>query len=60
MTLSDKVQKQAVEALAETLYAGANPTGVPWGRRDAVLQDRWRDAARAHIAGTEGPRQARG
>jgi len=56
MTLSDNSRKLAVETLAETLYAGANPTGVPWGRRDAVLQNRWRDAARLRLAGAEEPR----
>ncbi|HYC03052.1 MAG TPA: hypothetical protein VED40_07155 [Azospirillaceae bacterium] len=60
MTLSEKSRQHAVETLAETLYAGANPTGVPWGRRDAVLQDRWRDAARLRLAKAEEPRPARG
>ena len=42
-------EKFAVEELAESMYDGANPTGVPWSRRDRVVQERWRDAARLRL-----------
>jgi hypothetical protein len=35
------VRRRSVEALAQALYEGSDPGGIPWVRRPPVVRDAW-------------------
>ena len=48
-------RRRLVEDLAEALYAGSDPVGVPWARRTRTVRDPWLLRAERQITGAMGP-----
>ena len=44
---------RSVEQLAQSLYEGSDPGGIPWAKRTRMVREPWLEAARLQIAETD-------
>jgi hypothetical protein len=42
--------KRSVEDLAQALYEGSDPSGIPWVKRGRVVREPWLHVARKQLA----------
>ena len=42
--------RRSVEGLAQTLYEGSDPSGIPWARRGQAVREPWLQVARKQLA----------
>jgi hypothetical protein len=52
--------RRSVEELAQTLYEGSDPSGIPWVKRGKVIREPWLQVARKQLARFENPSEPSG
>jgi hypothetical protein len=52
--------RHSVEELAQALYEGSDPSGIPWVKRGRVVREPWLQVARKQLARSENQSAAGG